>query len=279
MEQEKLDEAFFDAVVNLDKEYCQRLLQQGADVECYNNLALHQMVEDGHEDMVHFLIENNADVNSVRGGDTALYTAINYGHTSIANYLIDNGADVTAERNAAIGIACQNQDFELVKKMISLGADTFTDFASNVSYAAMHSKESLRMVVEAYQESDPEKGLQKALSESIIRNDNHIAKTLLDYGVSPTTNNDNAFYQAVKTDNKEIVNYLIADKRMVISDNSKEWLNDLSDPSILGHESERYRYAQQLIEKRDLFEKLNQKPPRATQTKAKEKSQSFKHKI
>jgi len=272
MNRETLNEKFFDAVVNLDKDYAAKLLEQGADVECYGNLALHQMVEDGHMDMVKFLIENNADVNSIRGGDSALYTAINYSQIEIASYLLDNGADAKAERSAALSIACQNQDFDIVKRMISLGADSFNDFSSNVIYAAMHSSESLKMIVNAYGESQPGQRLQKALAESILNNNNTAAKALIEFGVDPTENNDNAFYQAVRADNKEIVNYLLLDRKMAISDHTREWLKGLSDTSILGAEAERYGYAEKLLEKRDLHDKLQanlNRPPQPTKTKNK----------
>lgn len=275
MEQEQLNENFFDAVVKLDKDHALELLEQGADVECYNNLALHQMVEDGHKDMVSFLVENGADVNSVRGGDTPLYTAINHNNKDIANYLIDNGADIKAERNAAIGIACQNQDFDIVKKMIALGGDTFTDFASNITYAALHSSESLTMVVEAYGQADSEKGLQQALIESIINENNTVVKTLLEFGVDPTKNNDNALYQAVKIDNKEIVNHLIVERKMPVSDSTRQSFKSLSDPEILGSDAERYSSAEKLLDKRDLNERLQQKYQRPP-TQAKTKSMSLK---
>ena len=272
MEQEKLNESFFDAVVNLDKDYASKLFEQGADVECYGNLALHQMIEDGHKDMVEFLVDHNANVNSVRGGDTALYTAINYDQKEIANYLIDNGADVKAERSAALSIACQNQDFDIVKRMIALGANSFNDFSSNVIYAAMHSNESLKMIVDAYGESAPGQRLHRALAESIINSNNTAAKAIIEFGVDPTENNDNAFYQAVTTDNKEIVSYLLLDRKMAISDNTREWLKGLSDTSILGAEAERYGYAEKLLEKRDLHDKLQanlNRPPQPTKTKNK----------
>lgn len=277
MNRETLNEKFFDAVVNLDKDYAAKLLEQGADVECYGNLALHQMVEDGHMDMVKFLIENNADVNSIRGGDSALYTAINYSQIEIASYLLDNGADAKAERSAALSIACQNQDFDIVKRMISLGADSFNDFSSNVIYAAMHSKESLEMIVNAHGESSVGERLQRALTESVICRNNIAAKTLIEFGVDPTENNDNAFYQAVKVDNKEIVNYLLHDRNMPIRDTTREWLKGLSDTSILGTEAERYAYAEQSIIKRDLHEnlQLNLNTPKTKATK----KQSFSLKI
>ncbi|MCP3658480.1 MAG: ankyrin repeat domain-containing protein [Herbaspirillum sp.] len=277
MNRETLNEKFFDAVVNLDKDYAAKLLEQGADVECYGNLALHQMVEDGHMDMVKFLIENNADVNSIRGGDSALYTAINYSQIEIASYLLDNGADAKAERSAALSIACQNQDFDIVKRMISLGADSFNDFSSNVIYSAMHSSESLKMIVNAYGESSVGERLQRALAESILNNNNTAAKALIEFGVDPTENNDNAFYQAVRADNKEIVNYLLLDRKMAISDHTREWLKGLSDTSILGAEAERYAYAEQSIIKRDLHEKLqvNLNTPKTKATK----KQSFSLKI
>ena len=128
------------------------------------------------------------------------------------------------------------------------------------------------MIVNAYGESSVGERLQRALTESVICRNNIAAKTLIEFGVDPTENNDNAFYQAVRADNKEIVNYLLHDRNMPIRDTTREWLKGLSDTSILGTEAERYGYAEKLLEKRDLHDKLQanlNRPPQPTKTKNK----------
>ena len=54
---------------------------------------------EGHHEVVQFLIDNGADVNS-REDDfdsNALYMAARMGHIKVVKILIDNGADVWAE--------------------------------------------------------------------------------------------------------------------------------------------------------------------------------------
>jgi hypothetical protein len=52
----------------------------------------------GHEAIVHFLVENGADVNS-QGGEcgNALWAASSEGHEAIVGLLVEWGADVNAQ--------------------------------------------------------------------------------------------------------------------------------------------------------------------------------------
>ena len=113
---------------------------------------------------------------------------------------------------------------------------------------------------------------QNALLGAINNGHLEATKTLLENGADPTANNDNALYQAITWGYDEIISYLIVDHKMPIRPETREWLKN-ENPDHVG-----VILAKQLIEKRDLFERLNQKPPRAIPT-TKEKSQSFKHKI
>ncbi|WP_241170377.1 ankyrin repeat domain-containing protein [Serratia marcescens] len=114
---------------------------------------------------------------------------------------------------------------------------------------------------------------QKSLLGAINNGHLEATKTLLENGADPTANNDNALYQAISWGHDEIISYLIVERKMPVRPETREWLNR-ENPEHVG-----VILAKQLIEKRDLFEKLNQKQTRATPTTNKDKSQSFKHKI
>ena len=56
--------------------------------------ALILAAQEGHEDVVKYLLANGADVNhKTREGMTALYTASKRGHRVIVNLLLANGAE------------------------------------------------------------------------------------------------------------------------------------------------------------------------------------------
>jgi ankyrin repeat protein len=61
-------------------------------------LPLHNAIRAGNEDLVHFLMQLEADVNKTREADhtTPLITAVAQGHTFIASKLIRAGADIKA---------------------------------------------------------------------------------------------------------------------------------------------------------------------------------------
>ena len=104
---------------------------------------------------------------------------------------------------------------------------------------------------------------QKALLGAINNGHLEATKILIENGADPTANNDNALYQAISWGHDEIINYLIAEHKMPVSKQTREWLaND--NPNHVG-----IVHTQQLLEKRDLLEKLqlNLSTPKAKATK------------
>lgn len=114
---------------------------------------------------------------------------------------------------------------------------------------------------------------QTSLIGAISKNRLEATKILIENGTDPTANNDNALYKAISWGHDEIISYLIIEHKMPVRPETREWLKN-ENPEHVG-----VILAKQLIEKRDLFERLNQKQSTGIQTKIKDKSQSFKHKI
>ena len=57
----------------------------------------------GHVDMVKYLVENGAEMNAVdENGQTALRMAASAGHVDIMKYFVENGADVNAKYRVRI---------------------------------------------------------------------------------------------------------------------------------------------------------------------------------
>ena len=93
----------------------------------------------GYLDIVKYLINNGADVNSMGGrGIFSLYTASSKGHLDIVKYLIDNGADVNLTTNIGLSSLYHsicNGHLDIVKYLIDNGA--------NFNFTKRHDKFSL----------------------------------------------------------------------------------------------------------------------------------------
>ena len=104
---------------------------------------------------------------------------------------------------------------------------------------------------------------QKTLLGAINNGHLDATKILVQHGADPTKNNDNALYQAISWGHNEIIDYLIAEHKMPVSKETREWLaNDDSEHVGVVH-------IKQILEKRDLFEKLTEKSQRPPQTQQK----------
>ena len=65
------------------------LVENGADIHARDELALREASENGHVEVVKFLLENGADIHGrdYLGSDAALREASNNGHVEVVNYL------------------------------------------------------------------------------------------------------------------------------------------------------------------------------------------------
>ena len=74
------------------------LFQAGADIELGSSTPLMEAAQEGHLELVKYLLEARADVNAQTGtGDTALSFACERGHTDVADLLLKWGADLEHE--------------------------------------------------------------------------------------------------------------------------------------------------------------------------------------
>ncbi|XP_018026394.1 ankyrin repeat domain-containing protein 17 isoform X3 [Hyalella azteca] len=77
------------------KEVAQILVSQGADLELGASTPLIEAAQEGHRDLVEFLLSKRANVNAQTStGDTALTYACENGHTSVVDVLLRAGADL-----------------------------------------------------------------------------------------------------------------------------------------------------------------------------------------
>ena len=80
------------------KEVASILLTHGADIELGASIPLMEAAQEGHRDLVEFLLERGSNVNAqTTTGDTALTYACENGHTSVVDILLRAGAHLEHE--------------------------------------------------------------------------------------------------------------------------------------------------------------------------------------
>ncbi|OUM61484.1 hypothetical protein PIROE2DRAFT_12481, partial [Piromyces sp. E2] len=94
------------------------LVEKGADIN--EDGPLVKACEKGNESIVKYLIEHGVDINQTRYFDTSLSLAIRYEHENIIQYLIAHGADVN--KSGPLVYACGNGNEALVKYLVERGA-------------------------------------------------------------------------------------------------------------------------------------------------------------
>lgn len=103
-------------------------------------MSLHYAVIEGHLEMVKFLIDQGANVNSTSDdGHTALHLAARSGNLDIVKYLLELGVDVNCEQElgrTALHLAAEMGNLDTVKYLIVCGADV--NSRSNDGYMALN---------------------------------------------------------------------------------------------------------------------------------------------
>jgi len=89
--------------------------------------ALHQAANNGHTDIVAYLIDQGADVNiRTEGGDVPLHSAARNGHIKVMQLLIDNGTDLKQWGTGCgtpLQWAARADQLRAAKLLIESGAD------------------------------------------------------------------------------------------------------------------------------------------------------------
>jgi len=93
------------------------LISNGVDDDC----AVRWASENGHLEVVQFLISNGADIHACN--DYAIRWASINGHLEVVQFLISKGADIHADNDFAVRHASKNGHLEVVQFLISKGAD------------------------------------------------------------------------------------------------------------------------------------------------------------
>lgn len=101
------------------------LVNNGADIDMFCRLSLHNAAMNGHDAIVRFLVENGSNIHSSR--NKALVNAARYGHESIVKYLVEKGADVKARKCFPLSTAADNGHESIVRFLVDSGSDVRAD--------------------------------------------------------------------------------------------------------------------------------------------------------
>jgi ankyrin repeat protein len=182
------------------------LLDRGANVEAQstNNLwtALHVGADEGHAEVVHALLEHNANAHHRNAiGETALHRAAAGGHVECVRMLIDAGVDVdlqdTSDGYSALMRASQSGHLEAVRLLLGGGRVDVNKLELEDTGAQVE----LRRL-----------DGNTALSFSTNRNHTDISKLLLEHGADPNSQNnkgESVLMYAAEAGNAEIVQLLL----------------------------------------------------------------------
>lgn len=111
------------------------LIKHGANLELGASTPLMEAAQEGHTDLVRFLLENKANVHAeTQTGDTGLTHACENGHTDAAEVLLNYGAELEHESEGGrtpLMKACRAGHLCTVKFLIQKGSDVNKQTTSN----------------------------------------------------------------------------------------------------------------------------------------------------
>ena len=210
--QKELDDQFFKAVEDNDKEAAEELLKQGADVNIQRNelTALMYVADNGNKDMVQLLLADpRIDVNIQNEyGDTSLIWAAAKGYEDIVALLLDKGADVSlrsnkeltaldyAQSNENPGVAALLEDFNLH------GEKALDEYFK---------KEKSELKIERCEGDRPEEEWNKPSFDAIKQNDSEILNEFAKKGIDNCQDSfgGTILMYAAYIGNKNFLDYLI----------------------------------------------------------------------
>ncbi len=99
----------------------------------YFNVALQKASENGHLQVVTYLIGSDNDIRQYYL-NASLINASKNGHLWVVKYLVENGADIRANYSSALSLAVENGHLPIVKHLIEKGADDSSALSSAAYY-------------------------------------------------------------------------------------------------------------------------------------------------
>nr|WBF70235.1 ankyrin repeat protein [Megavirus caiporensis] len=213
----KLNEQLKDAVLKGDLDQVKELVENGADINIDNNIAIKNASSNGFLDIVEYLVKNGANIHA--DNDYAVRHALTNNHLNVAEYLVSVGANIHASGNYALRWASDYGLFEIVKYIVEHGAiyyvvyDCYHYIFDNPIYNAnqnghteiveyLKQHVSVRKYKTDYQDYE--------LMKSACKSDNiNQLKSLIEKGIDIHYEDDYALRHAARDSSLEMVQYLI----------------------------------------------------------------------
>lgn len=192
---------------NDDVEFIKYLYSKGLDIHAYNEYLFICAIRNGFYNIIKYLIDDH-DVNIHIDEDYPLREACMYGDIEIVKILVSKGADIYADDDFPIRISAEYCNFELFKFLIEkcdAYVHTMQEYALRMS-AKNGSYDIVEYILTKCESVDVHAENDYALRYSAENGHYKIVKLLIDYGANVNAENDYAirhasdygFYKTVK---------------------------------------------------------------------------------
>lgn len=217
LENEREETAISLAFNNGQAEVMKVLMEEGVTFDLreagFAKSRLHEAAENGHQEVVQFLIQKDANINakSSTGATPLIFAAMN-GHSETVDVLIEAGAKVNEEAdhvegNSALQAAAMKGHTDIVRNLLANGANpTFsTDYGKTALYQAARNGhlETVKILLNANNELSSLEGFELGIAAE--NGHEEIVRTLLDIGANP----DSAIFQAAQGGNLDVLKTIL----------------------------------------------------------------------
>lgn len=137
---EKSIETLFWASKYGDLNVVKEFVEIGIKSKCIKNIVLYQASENGHLEIVEYLLENNFTIKS---RSYALPLASMNGHLEIVKCLIEAGAKIYCRKNLALRNAIKGNHLDIIEYLLENGAKANTWNSKLLYYASNDARKLL----------------------------------------------------------------------------------------------------------------------------------------
>ena len=156
---------------------------------------LYIAAQNGHLNVVKYLVKKGADVNKTTHGNTPFIAAAARGHLDVVKYLVKKGADVNKAYKDGITplmIAAQNGHLDVVKYLVKKGADVNKADDNGFTPLYIAADKGYNKIVELFLEKGAnldQSNVDKSLAIA-KKNDNEVIATLLQNYIEKSNNQE-----------------------------------------------------------------------------------------